>query len=90
MRLEGHRGGATYEADKDYARLNKQAKDVWLVMIRGGSYTLRQIEVATGHPQASISARLRDFRKPQFGGHTVTRLRGESGRHYYGLIRKVT
>ncbi len=34
---------------------------------------MAQIEAATGYPQASISARLRDLRKPRNGGYTVER-----------------
>ena len=41
--------------------------DTWL--------TLAEIEYATGYPQASISARLRDLRKPKFGGWEVRKRR---------------
>jgi len=46
--------------------------------MRDGEWrTLGEISEATGHPEASVSARLRDFRKPRFGGHTVNRRRGK-------------
>lgn len=35
--------------------------------------TVDQIRLITGDKQASISARLRDLRKPEFGGHVVER-----------------
>jgi hypothetical protein len=35
--------------------------------------SLGAIELRTGHAQASISARLRDFRKERFGAHGVLR-----------------
>ena len=46
--------------------------------------TLAEIEAACGDPQASISARLRDFRKVEFGEHAVERRRRGVG--YRGLF----
>lgn len=63
--------GATYRADLDRPRLGRQAQDVWNLMIDGEWRTLRGIADATGHPEASVSARLRDFRKVPWGGHEV-------------------
>jgi hypothetical protein len=37
--------------------------------------SLQSLATSTGDPEASVSARLRDFRKPRFGGHTVDRRR---------------
>ncbi len=37
-----------------------------------GWRTLFEIRVVTGDPEASISARLRDFRKDDFGAHKMT------------------
>lgn len=82
----GHRGGTTYDDDEDYVRLNKQATDVWRVMFDRRWYTLSRLEVLTGHPQASISARIRDFRKERFGSHTVERVRLEGGLFTYRLV----
>jgi hypothetical protein len=53
--------------------------------------TLSEIEkvLGVGHSQAGISARLRDFRKEKFGGHTVERRRrgnAAKGLHEYRLI----
>lgn len=79
----GDRGGATYDRERDYARLNQQAYDVWLAMRDGKWRTLRQIAHITGHPEASISARLRDFRKPEFGRHEVDRERILGGLYRY-------
>ena len=63
--------GGTYEHRFDYQRLGKQARAVFVVMRDGHWRTLHEIALATGCPEASISARLRDFRKPKFGGHQV-------------------
>jgi hypothetical protein len=57
-------------------------------MLSGEWLTLAELEGFTGHPQASISARLRDFRRPKFGGHTVERRRRggpSSGTYEYRL-----
>ena len=42
-------------------------------------HTLYEIEKALGYPSASVSARLRDFRKQQYGGYTVDRRRRKEG-----------
>src|SRR5262245_61785782 len=67
--------GATYEEDHDHERLGAQALRVWGIVCDGRWRTLGEIEAATGDPQASISARLRDFRKPKFGRHVIERRR---------------
>lgn len=82
---DGHRDGATYDEAVDYARLNKQARRVYNVMRDGMWRSLRQIEDQTGDPQASISARLRDFRKQRYGGLNVERRRTE-GTWFYRLV----
>jgi hypothetical protein len=69
----GDRDGESFSRERDGARLNKQAQDVFNFMSLGRWSTLREISKATGHPEASVSARLRDLRKPKFGGFTVER-----------------
>lgn len=71
--LEGHRDGETYVAEFDYNRLNGQQRAVFEALRRGGWWTLAEIGEATGHPEASVSARIRDLRKPQYGGLEVHR-----------------
>lgn len=68
-------GGATYDAAVDHQRLCRQAQVVFDLMADGEWRTLSEIEEATGFGQASISARLRDFRKARFGGFNVKRRR---------------
>jgi len=73
--------GETYEAEHDHGRLTAQNLRVWQVMRDGRWRTLQEIAEQTGDPEASISARLRDLRKPRFGGHAVDRRsRGERSR----------
>jgi hypothetical protein len=67
----GDRQGETYEPDRDRDRLNRQMRDVFLAFTDGRWWTLRDLAERTGHPEPSISARLRDLRKAKFGGHIV-------------------
>lgn len=61
-----HFQGDTYELQFDCARLNAQQQRVHEVMRRGEWHTLREISDATGDPEASISARLRDYRSNEY------------------------
>lgn len=65
------------------SRLGAQREDIWRVIQNGVWYTLRELEELTGHPQASISARLRDFRKEEFGGRTIERKHLVNGIYQY-------
>ena len=48
--------------------------------------TLSSISGITGDPESSISARLRDMRKPRFGSHIIEREYVERGSHKYRLV----
>jgi hypothetical protein len=76
--VKAHFDGSDYVPERDHDRLARQLKEIYAVMMRGQWRTLRELEELTGHPQASISARLRDFRKKRFGGYTVEK-------HYRGF-----
>lgn len=65
--------GATYERERDHARLRRQLDRVRAVMADGRWRHLTAIALRTGSPEASVSARLRDLRKPKFGALTVER-----------------
>lgn len=80
--------GYTYEPGRDYERLKTQLADVYRLMQDGNWRTLAMIRKLTGghHSEAAISARLRDFRKPKFGGHTVDRRYISDGLFTYRLI----
>jgi hypothetical protein len=77
-------GGTTFDAAKDGARLNEQCRKVYGFMADGCWHTPAEIETATGANWASASARLRDLRKPAFGGFRVERERAGDAR---GLFR---
>lgn len=78
--------GVTYEPDLDHARLAKQWERVRDFMMDGDAHTLQEIAAATGYPESSVSARLRDLRKEKFGGHTVKRERLEKGGTFYYIL----
>lgn len=67
------RDGETYDHDRDGPRLHRQAQLVFDAIKDGRWRTLHAITERTGEPEASVSARLRDLRKPKFGGFTISR-----------------
>ncbi len=85
--------GATFDEEKDGERLRRQLEAVKDVMSDGAWRTLAEISAATGAPEASASARIRDLKKAKFGGHTVNRRRraGQENRgifEYQLLLKK--
>ena len=72
--------GETYEASQDWHRLTTLLERVLAFMSDHQWHTLGAISEATGGAEASVSARLRDFRKPRFGGYTVEKRRVGGGR----------
>jgi len=88
MDFNSDHDGHTYVSKFDKSRLNKQQRRIFNVVKNGHWFTLAEIEAITGDPQASISARLRDFRKDKFGGLIVERRRRgpyAKGLHEYRL-----
>ena len=75
-----HFDGETFELSKDGYRLTTQFVRVLVFMGDHQWHTLRAISEAVGGAEASVSARLRDFRKPRFGGYTVEKRRVGGGR----------
>lgn len=89
MQGEFNFDGGTFDPELDGNRLRAQLWRVRRLMQDGEWRTLPEIRDATGDPTQSVSARLRDFRKEKFGGHTVNRRRrgeGRSGLFEYQLI----
>jgi len=89
--------GPAYSPEHDRDRLTGQLRRIFEVMKDGEWRTLEEIregtrttfKMATGDPEASISAQLRHLRKPRFGSHTVLkRRRGgpKSGCYEYRLL----
>jgi hypothetical protein len=77
----------TYDPALDQDRLSKQLVRTFELMRDGHWRTLEDIATITGDPHASVSARLRDLRKPRFGGYGVEKRRrtAASGTFEYRL-----
>jgi hypothetical protein len=77
-----------YVTQKDDKRLSGQQKDIFDYMKDGQWYRLKDVADSTGYPENSVSAQIRNLRKPKFGGHTVeTRYvkTGKGGLYEYRL-----
>lgn len=73
----------------DRKRLNAQQKRVFNVMKDGKWRTLAEVAIEIADSEASISARLRDLRKEEFGGFIVDRQHrsgAETGLFEYRLV----
>lgn len=76
--------GADYETAADKIRLSKQIGRVFRCMEDGFWRTLEEIANVTGDHESSISAQLRNLRKPKFGSWTILRRpRGDRGHGLY-------
>jgi hypothetical protein len=76
-------GGRTFNQAIDGKRLSTQLQVVKNLMLDGQWRTLKGIGALVGAPESSVSARLRDLRKPHFGGYVVDRNRvSENGGTY--------
>ena len=81
--------GKTFVEELDGERLGRQLSQVRALCLDGVWRTLREISLALEAPEASVSARLRDLRKPRFGEHEVMRRRRgdpRSGLHEYRVL----
>lgn len=81
-------GGATFNESQDGARLRTQLARVGSVVADGRWHTLAELASACGGSETAISARLRDFRKPKFGGYVVERQRVRGGLWQYRVSVK--
>lgn len=77
--------GVTYSYEKDCKRLTGQLHRVFNAMKGGEWFTLGELKDLVGGSEAGISARIRDLRKPSFGGYKVDRRRREGGLWEYKL-----
>lgn len=80
--------GATYDAQYDQKRLTSQIDRIRIVMSDGVYRTLQEIAAITGDGEASISAQIRNLRKPQHGSFLIDRrVRGDraAGLYEYAL-----
>ena len=80
----GEFNGPNYQHELDFVRLTGQIRRVFLTMVDHKWRTLREIEMVTGDPQASISAQLRHLRKEKFGLHKIYKRR--RGKYTQGVF----
>jgi hypothetical protein len=80
--------GVAYDPALDHDRLRRQLGRVFELMMDGRWRTLFEVAEVTGDPQTSISAQIRNLRKPRFGGYEVQKRRrcGTSGSWEYRLV----
>jgi hypothetical protein len=77
--------GATFDANLDGKRLTSQLEKVKAAMKGGAWWTLAKLAQTVEGSEAGVSARLRDLRRPENGGHTVKRERVKGGLWRYRL-----
>jgi hypothetical protein len=73
-------------APDDPKRLAAQMAKVTAVMADGEWRTLEQLATAVGAETQSVSARLRDLRKPRYGSRVVERAYAGGGLYRYRLV----
>lgn len=81
-----HFDGATYEPKRDQARLFGQLERVRAAMSDRQWHTLEWLVAMAGGTVASVSARLRDLRKAEFGAHIIERRNAGGGLFEYRMI----
>lgn len=89
-RLSGDADGITFEKEHDRKRLDRHRDLIFKFMSDGLWHTPASICEALGTDWASSGARLRDLRKPKFGGWDVQRKRSgdpDSGCWIYRMVR---
>jgi hypothetical protein len=78
--------GETYDPARDYQRLDGLIGRVFRLMADGQWRTLERIRDEAGGTEASVSARLRDFRKAKYGSRIVERKHLKNGLYAYRLL----
>jgi hypothetical protein len=81
-------GLADQEGAAKDQRLLSQLARVYEAMSDGRYHTLAELSELTDAPEPSISARIRDLRKPRFGGYAIQHhVRGTNKtKHVYRLV----
>lgn len=79
-------GGKTFDPARDGSRLAAQLVAVKAVMADQRWRTLAELAAAVQAPEASVSARLRDLRKPQHGAYQVEREHVRRGLFRYRVL----
>jgi len=76
----------SYSTPADKAKMASNRAAVLALMLDGKPRSLRMIRAECGFdPETEISARLRDLRRPEYGGYEVRCWRGQTGVYLYQL-----
>jgi hypothetical protein len=79
--------GATYAPLLDKHRLNSQLRAVWDVLCDGEPHTVDEMQArGVKGRESGITARIRDFRKPEFGAFEIESKRVSGGTYTYRLV----
>lgn len=81
--------GDDYIHERDAERLTTQLDKVRGFMLDRQWRTLREIAIATGAPEASVSAQIRNLRKKRFGSYYIARRHVGGGLYEYRLLGKL-
>ena len=81
-----HADGATFDPELDGKRLGSRLKIVAFCLSNGHYWTLSALSGAANCSECSASARLRDLRKPRFGGYLIERKRFKDGMWMYRIV----
>lgn len=80
--------GITYDRPRDGKRLSTQLRLVHGALLTGRWFTLAELAEISHGSEASVSARIRDLRKPRFGGYEIEREYVSRGLWRYRLVPK--
>lgn len=72
----------------DQSRAAAQLQRVKLRLLDHQWYTLAELSAATGDPESSVSARIRDLRKVTHGQYQIDRRRRSASQWEYRLARE--
>jgi len=81
--FDGHQD---QEAAAKDVRLASQLVRVYKLMSNGTGWTLEDLSLAVNAPTSSVSARIRDLRKPRFGAHIIDRIHEGHGLYTYWMM----
>lgn len=81
-----HFDGVSFDPERDGKRLANQLEQVRQIMLDGQWHTLTELATLVCGSEASVSARLRDLRKPRFGSLSVERRRIIGGLWEYRVL----
>lgn len=79
--------GADIVPPRDNPRLSGQLEKIKFLMGDGYWRSLSEISRVIGAPEASVSAQLRNLRKPRFGGYKIERKYVDNGLYLYRISK---